>query len=50
MGNGTLGVIMGNSEPADHVFATTCWTEVLSARTDGAPAAGEALARLCAAY
>ena len=41
---------MGNSERADHAFATTCWTEVLSARTDGAPAAGEALARLCAAY
>jgi RNA polymerase sigma-70 factor (ECF subfamily) len=42
--------IVENSERADHVFATTCWTEVLSARTDGVPAAGEALARLCAAY
>jgi DNA-directed RNA polymerase specialized sigma24 family protein len=41
---------MGNSERADHVFATTCWTEVLSARRDEAPAAGEALARLCAVY
>ena len=41
---------MDNSERADHVFATTCWTQVLSARPDGTPAAGEALARLCAAY
>jgi DNA-directed RNA polymerase specialized sigma24 family protein len=41
---------MGNSERVDQVFATTCWTDVLSARTDVAPAAGEALARLCAAY
>jgi len=41
---------MGNSERADHVFATTCWTEVLSARSDEAPAAGDALARLCEAY
>jgi RNA polymerase sigma-70 factor (ECF subfamily) len=41
---------MGNSQRVDQVFATTCWTDVLSARTDAAPAAGEALARLCAAY
>ena len=45
-----LGPVMGNSERVDHVFATTCWTEVLSARPDGAPAAGDALGRLCAAY
>ena len=41
---------MANSERADQVFASTCWTEVFSALTDGAPTAGEALARLCAAY
>jgi DNA-directed RNA polymerase specialized sigma24 family protein len=41
---------MGNSERVDQVFGTTCWTDVLSAGTDVAPAAGEALARLCAAY
>ena len=41
---------MGNSDRANHVFATTCWTEVLSARPDSAPAHGDALARLCAAY
>lgn len=41
---------MGNSEQSVHAFATTCWTEVLSARKDGTPPAGEALARLCAAY
>jgi DNA-directed RNA polymerase specialized sigma24 family protein len=41
---------MGDSEKSAHAFATTCWTEVLSARADGTPAAGEALGRLCAAY
>ena len=42
---------MGNSDKADFIFATTCWTEVLSVRAgDGAPAAGDALARLCASY
>ncbi|MDB6038105.1 MAG: polymerase sigma factor [Verrucomicrobiales bacterium] len=41
---------MGNSERASRVFATTCWTEVFSAPPDSAPARGEALARLCAAY
>ena len=41
---------MGNSEQSVHAFATTCWTEVLSARVDGAPPAGDGLARLCAAY
>lgn len=50
IGADSISLVMGNSERADHVFATTCWTEVLSARTDGAPAGGEALARLCAAY
>lgn len=41
---------MGNTEQSVHAFATTCWTQVLSARADGAPPAGEALARLCASY
>lgn len=41
---------MANADRADHVFATTCWTEVLSARPNSAPAAGEALARLCKTY
>ena len=41
---------MGNSKPAHQTFATTCWTEVLSARADGMPAVGDALARLCASY
>jgi RNA polymerase sigma-70 factor (ECF subfamily) len=41
---------MGHAERADHVFATTCWTEVLSARPEGAQAAGDALARLCTSY
>lgn len=41
---------MGSSKQSVHAFATTCWTEVLTARTDGVPSAGEALARLCAAY
>jgi RNA polymerase sigma-70 factor (ECF subfamily) len=41
---------MGNLERSAPAFATTRWTEVLSARAEGTPPAGEALARLCAAY
>jgi RNA polymerase sigma-70 factor (ECF subfamily) len=41
---------MGKTGQSVHAFATTCWTEVLSARAHGAVPAGEALARLCAAY
>lgn len=41
---------MASAQRTDHVFATTCWTDVLSARPDGARAAGEALARLCTMY
>jgi RNA polymerase sigma-70 factor (ECF subfamily) len=46
-----MSLVMAEFKQADGVFATTCWTEVLSARAEGLPAGGgEALARLCAAY